>query len=170
MLLFHFISSYYTDVLCVLKVSLLAGIDKELTFKELELNWNWLFLKPKELELTQELIKRNWNGIWNWWKGLDPNSDHAGFGPAVDQGDFIIFWICLKTWYCSQAVCRTVYKLITLQTSANDRTLYFVNRKRPQMTLRFSRSKVGKSDYHFGLLWQRSKCARRSIYQLFQSF
>ena len=36
-LLFHFISSYYTDVLCV---SLLGGIDKELTFKELELNWN----------------------------------------------------------------------------------------------------------------------------------
>ena len=39
-LLFHFISSYYTDVQCVSKVSLLGGIDKELTFKELELNWN----------------------------------------------------------------------------------------------------------------------------------
>ena len=39
-LLFHFISSYHTDVLCVSKVSLLGGIGKELTIKELELNWN----------------------------------------------------------------------------------------------------------------------------------
>ena len=38
-LLFHFISSN-TDVLCVSKVSFMGGIDKELTFKELELNWN----------------------------------------------------------------------------------------------------------------------------------
>ena len=34
-LLFHFISSYYTDVLCVSKVSLLGEIDKKLSFKEL---------------------------------------------------------------------------------------------------------------------------------------
>ena len=39
-LLFYFISSYYTAVLCVSKVSFLGGIDKELTFYELELNWN----------------------------------------------------------------------------------------------------------------------------------
>ena len=31
-LLFYFISSYYTAVLCVSKVSFLGGIDKELTF------------------------------------------------------------------------------------------------------------------------------------------
>ena len=31
-LLFYFISSYYTAVLCVLKVSFMGGIDKELTF------------------------------------------------------------------------------------------------------------------------------------------
>ena len=39
---FFFISSYYrpTAVLCVSKVSFLGGIDEELTFKELELNWN----------------------------------------------------------------------------------------------------------------------------------
>ena len=60
-LLFYFISSYYTAVLCLSKVSFLCGIDKELTFYELELT----FLKPKELELTQELINRNWNGVWN---------------------------------------------------------------------------------------------------------
>ena len=31
-LLFYFISSYYTAVLCVSEVSFLGGIDKELTF------------------------------------------------------------------------------------------------------------------------------------------
>ena len=31
-LLFYFISSYYTAVLCVSKVSFLVGIDKELSF------------------------------------------------------------------------------------------------------------------------------------------
>ena len=31
-LLFHFISSYYTAAPCVSKVSFLGGIDKELTF------------------------------------------------------------------------------------------------------------------------------------------
>ena len=31
-LLFYFISSHYTAVLCVSKVSFLGGIDKELTF------------------------------------------------------------------------------------------------------------------------------------------
>ena len=31
-LLFYFISSYYTAVLCVSKVSFLDGVDKELTF------------------------------------------------------------------------------------------------------------------------------------------
>ena len=39
-LLFYFISSYYTAVLCVSKVSFLGGIDKELTF----------FLKTKGLD------------------------------------------------------------------------------------------------------------------------
>ena len=39
-LLFYFISSYYTAVLCVSKVSFIGGIDKELTYYELELNWN----------------------------------------------------------------------------------------------------------------------------------
>ena len=76
MLLFHFISSYYTDVLCVSKVSLLGGIEKELNFKELELTFlktkgigNDSGIDKKELEWNLELLK----------KELTPTLRHINF-------------------------------------------------------------------------------------------
>ena len=68
-LLFYFISNYYTAVLCVSKVSFLGGINKELTLGiEIELELTFLKTKgigidsgidEKELEWNLELIKRN---------------------------------------------------------------------------------------------------------------
>ena len=69
-LLFYFISSYYTAVLCVSKVSFLGGIDKEFDFLGIGIELELTFLKTKgigidsgidkmELEWNLELIKSN---------------------------------------------------------------------------------------------------------------